>query len=49
MKKKKEEIELNESFKRKKLSEEQCLTIEDEVIFVVEFESWLILLIDLIL
>ncbi len=39
MMKKKEEIELNESFKRKKLSEEQCLTIEDEVIFVVEFES----------
>jgi len=32
---KKEEIELNECFKRKKLSEEQCSTIEDKVIFVV--------------
>jgi len=47
--KKKEKIELNECFKRKKLSEEWCSTIEDEVIFVVWFENWLILLIDLIL
>ncbi len=39
MMKKKEEIELNECFKRKKSSEERCLTIEDEVIFVVWFES----------
>ncbi len=35
MKKKKEEIELNKCFKRKRSSEEQCSTIEDEVIFVV--------------
>jgi len=35
MMKKKEEIELNECFKRKKSSEERCSTIEDEVIFVV--------------
>jgi len=35
MMKKKEEVELNECFKRKKSSEEQCSTIEDEVIFVV--------------
>ncbi len=35
MMRKKEEIELNECFKRKKSSEEQCLTIEDKVIFVV--------------
>ncbi len=37
--KKKEKVELNECFKRKKSSEERCLTIEDEVIFVVWFES----------
>ncbi len=35
MMKKKKEIELNKCFKRKKSSEEQCSTIEDEVIFVV--------------
>ncbi len=35
MMKKKEKIELNKCFKRKKSSEEQCSTIEDEVIFVV--------------
>ncbi len=36
MMREKEEIELNECFfKRKKLSEEQCSTIEDEVVFVV--------------
>jgi len=35
MMKKKEEIELNECFKRKKSSEEQCSIIKDEVVFVV--------------
>ncbi len=35
MMRKKQEIELNECFKKKKSSEEQCSTIEDEVIFVV--------------
>jgi len=35
MMREKEEIELNECFKRKKLSEEQCLAIEDKVIFVI--------------
>ncbi len=35
MMKKKEEVELNECFKRKRSSEERCLTIEDEVVFVV--------------
>jgi len=35
MMKKKEKIELNECFKRKKSSEERCSTIEDEVIFIV--------------
>jgi len=35
MMKKKEEVELNECFKRKKSSEEQCSTIKDEVVFVV--------------
>jgi len=35
MMKKKEEVELNECFKRKKSSEERCSTIEDEVVFVV--------------
>ncbi len=35
MMRKKEEIELNECFKRKKSSEEQCSTIEDKVVFVV--------------
>jgi len=35
MMKEKEEIELNECFKRKKSSEERCSTIEDKVIFVV--------------
>ncbi len=35
MMREKEEIELNECFKRKKSSEEQCSTIEDKIIFVV--------------
>jgi len=35
MMKKKEEIELNECFKRKRSSEEQCSAIEGEVVFVV--------------
>jgi len=35
MMREKEEIELKECFKRKKLSEERCLTIKDKVIFVV--------------
>ncbi len=35
MMRKKEEIELNECFKRKKSSEERCSTIEDKVVFVV--------------
>jgi len=47
--KKKEEVELNECFKRKRPSEERCSAIEGEVVFVVWFEDWLILLIDLIL
>ena len=33
--KKKEKIELNECFKRKRSSEEQCLIIKNEVIFIV--------------
>ncbi len=35
MMRKKKEIELNECFKRKRSSEEQCSTIEDKVVFVV--------------
>ncbi len=35
MMREKEKIELNECFKRKRLSEERCLTIKDKVIFVV--------------
>jgi len=35
MMRKKEEIELNECFKRKRSSEEQSSTIEDKVVFVV--------------
>jgi len=35
MMREKEEIELNECFKRKRLSEEQCSTIKDKVVFVV--------------
>jgi len=31
----KEEVELNECFKRKKSSEERCSTIEGKVVFVV--------------
>jgi len=35
MMREKEEIELNECFKRKRSSEERCSTIEDKVVFVV--------------
>jgi len=35
MMREKEEIELNECFKRKKSSEEQCSAIEGKIIFVV--------------